>query len=85
MRVCLGNLFLIYCSLSPQGLSSNFREMLVREVALDATGVPLPGETFVAAKESDVVLLGAIDGQYWIGLMFLIFWRQVQVALLSGI
>ena len=32
--------------------------------ALDLTGVPLPEETLLAAKQSDAVLLGAIGGYF---------------------
>lgn len=33
--------------------------------AIDAFGVPLPGETLTAAMESDAVLLGAVGGPRW--------------------
>ncbi len=33
--------------------------------AIDAFGVPLPGETLQAATESDAVLLGAVGGPRW--------------------
>jgi 3-isopropylmalate dehydrogenase len=32
---------------------------------LDLVGVPLPEETFTAAKLSDAILLGAIGGYKW--------------------
>nr|GEU37576.1 3-isopropylmalate dehydrogenase, chloroplastic-like [Tanacetum cinerariifolium] len=42
-----------------------FNEKLMGCAALDATGVLLPEETFTAAKQSDVVLLGAVSGYKW--------------------
>ncbi|CAL5440216.1 unnamed protein product [Camellia sinensis] len=42
-----------------------FKEMPVGGAALDLTGVPLPEETLLAAKQSDAVLLGAIGGYKW--------------------
>jgi len=38
--------------------------------AIDATGVPLPGETLDLAKSSDAVLLGAVGGPKWEGLEY---------------
>ncbi|GFZ07943.1 isopropylmalate dehydrogenase 2 [Actinidia rufa] len=39
-----------------------FKEMPMGGAALDLTGVPLPEETLLAAKQSDAILLGAIEG-----------------------
>lgn len=44
------------------GIEFGFKEMPVGGSALDLTGVPLPEETLLTAKESDAVLLGAIGG-----------------------
>ena len=44
------------------GLVFNFQEMPVGGAALDLVGVPLPEESFTAAKQSDAILLGAIGG-----------------------
>ena len=38
--------------------------------AIDAVGVPLPGETLALAKQSDAVLLGAVGGPKWEGLEY---------------
>ena len=39
----------------------SFTELLMGGVAIDQTGVPLPEETVKACKESDAVLLGAVE------------------------
>ncbi|BBG99162.1 isopropylmalate dehydrogenase 2, partial [Prunus dulcis] len=44
---------------------SKYQEVPVGGAALDLTGVPLPEETLLAAKQSDAVLLGAIGGYKW--------------------
>jgi len=38
---------------------------LIGGAAIDATGVPLPAETLVAAKAAGAVLLGAVGGPKW--------------------
>nr|XP_018439247.1 PREDICTED: 3-isopropylmalate dehydrogenase, chloroplastic-like [Raphanus sativus] len=50
---------------SLEGLEFSFQEMPVGGAALDLVGVPLPEDTISAAKDSDVVLLGAIRGYKW--------------------
>ncbi|KAF2600790.1 hypothetical protein F2Q68_00007319, partial [Brassica cretica] len=50
---------------SLEGLVFNFQEMPVGGAALDLVGVPLPEESFTAAKQSDAILLGAIGGYKW--------------------
>ncbi|KAH0936882.1 hypothetical protein HID58_004343 [Brassica napus] len=50
---------------SLEGLEFNFQEMPVGGAALDLVGVPLPEESFAAAKQSDAILLGAIGGYKW--------------------
>ncbi|CAL5444161.1 unnamed protein product [Camellia sinensis] len=50
---------------SLEGIEFGFKEMPVGGAALDLTGVPLPEETLLAAKQSDAVLLGAIGGYKW--------------------
>ncbi|CAH8315880.1 unnamed protein product [Eruca vesicaria subsp. sativa] len=50
---------------SLEGLEFDFQEMPVGGAALDLVGVPLPEESFKAAKESDAILLGAIGGYKW--------------------
>ncbi|KAK2659156.1 hypothetical protein Ddye_005689 [Dipteronia dyeriana] len=50
---------------SLEGIEFGFQEMPVGGSALDLTGVPLPGDTLSAAKQSDAVLLGAIGGYKW--------------------
>jgi 3-isopropylmalate dehydrogenase len=42
-----------------------YREYLMGGAAIDATGVPLPEETIIGAKNSDAVLFGAIGGPKW--------------------
>ena len=44
-----------------------FDEALLGGAALDATGVPMPDETFAKAKASDAILFGAIGGPKWDG------------------
>ncbi|KAL4292189.1 hypothetical protein AHAS_Ahas18G0003200 [Arachis hypogaea] len=48
-----------------EGITYEFREMLLGGAALDATGVPMPDETLSVSKQSDAVLLGAIGGYKW--------------------
>ncbi|XP_057472738.1 3-isopropylmalate dehydrogenase 2, chloroplastic-like [Actinidia eriantha] len=50
---------------SLEGFEFGFKEMPMGGAALDLTGVPLPEETLLAAKQSDAVLLGAIGGYKW--------------------
>ncbi|XP_052175958.1 3-isopropylmalate dehydrogenase 2, chloroplastic-like [Diospyros lotus] len=50
---------------SLEGIVFDFKEMPVGGAALDLTGVPLPEETLLSAKQSDAVLLGAIGGYKW--------------------
>ncbi len=47
------------------GLGLAINEALVGGAAIDATGVPLPEETLVAAKAADAILLGAVGGPKW--------------------
>ncbi|GKB00876.1 3-isopropylmalate dehydrogenase 2, chloroplastic-like protein [Tanacetum coccineum] len=44
------------------GIEFRFNEKLMGGAALDTTGVPLPEETLTAAKQFNVVLLGAVGG-----------------------
>ncbi|XLU78731.1 hypothetical protein S245_002152, partial [Arachis hypogaea] len=48
-----------------EGITYEFRGMLLGGAALDATGVPLPDETLSVSKQSDAVLIGAIGGYKW--------------------
>lgn len=48
-----------------EGIGIDYKEMPVGGAALDLTGVPLPDETLLAAKQSDAVLFGAIGGYKW--------------------
>ncbi|KAF6149308.1 hypothetical protein GIB67_026164 [Kingdonia uniflora] len=50
---------------SKQGLQFQFEEMPIGGAAIDLTGVPLPEETLLSAKNSDAILLGAIGGYKW--------------------
>ncbi|EFH47866.1 hypothetical protein ARALYDRAFT_488253 [Arabidopsis lyrata subsp. lyrata] len=50
---------------SLEGLEFDFQEMPVGGAALDLVGVPMPEQTFTAAKQSDAILLGAIGGYKW--------------------
>ncbi|KAK1583851.1 hypothetical protein Q3G72_027601 [Acer saccharum] len=50
---------------SLEGIEFGFQEMPLGGSALDLTGVPLPDETLLAAKQSNAVLLGAIGGYKW--------------------
>ncbi|KAK6912271.1 Isopropylmalate dehydrogenase-like domain, partial [Dillenia turbinata] len=50
---------------SIEGIQFEFKEMPIGGAALDLTGVPLPEETLLTAKQSDAVLLGAIGGYKW--------------------
>ena len=46
-------------------LGLELTDALVGGAAIDATGVPLPEETLVAAKAADAILLGAVGGPKW--------------------
>lgn len=48
------------------GIGIDYKEMPVGGAALDLTGVPLPDETLLAAKQSDAVLFGAIGGYLYL-------------------
>ena len=47
------------------GLAIETDSALVGGSAIDATGIPLPEETLVKAKEADAILLGAVGGPKW--------------------
>lgn len=47
------------------GFSFEYDYQLIGGCAIDATGVPLPGETISACKKADAVLLGAVGGPKW--------------------
>lgn len=53
------------------GIGFDYKEMPVGGAALDLTGVPLPDETLIAAKQSDAVLFGAIGGYLYLYLVLL--------------
>ena len=42
-----------------------FVEATIGGAAIDATGLPLPGESLALAREADAVLLGAVGGPKW--------------------
>jgi 3-isopropylmalate dehydrogenase len=42
-----------------------FDEFLFGGCAIDATGMPLPGETLAACRAADAILLGAVGGSKW--------------------
>lgn len=46
-------------------LGLEYDEALLGGAAIDATGVPMPDETFDKAKQSDAILFGAIGGPKW--------------------
>jgi len=46
-------------------LGMNLVHGLIGGSAYDETGSPLPEETFIAAKECDSIILGAVGGQQW--------------------
>ncbi|KAM0957043.1 hypothetical protein ACFX2I_025174 [Malus domestica] len=50
---------------SIDGIEFKYEEVPIGGAALDLTGVPLPDETLLSAKQSDAVLLGAIGGYKW--------------------
>ncbi|MEZ5597184.1 MAG: 3-isopropylmalate dehydrogenase [Pseudomonadales bacterium] len=50
---------------SDAGLPLAFTDGLVGGLAIDRHGTPLPDDTLVAAKASDVVLLGGVGGPKW--------------------
>ena len=50
------------------GHEFEYKEVLMGGCAIDATGVPLPQETFDSCLASDSVLLGAVGGPKWDGL-----------------
>ncbi|XP_047318920.1 3-isopropylmalate dehydrogenase 2, chloroplastic-like [Impatiens glandulifera] len=50
---------------SLEGIEFMFEEKAMGGAALDLTGVPLPEDTLLTAKQSDAVLLGAIGGYKW--------------------
>lgn len=47
------------------GFEPRITEYKAGGCAIDAFGVPLPGETLQAAQDSDAVLLGAVGGPRW--------------------
>ncbi len=47
------------------GFEPKITEYKAGGCAIDAFGVPLPGETLQAAQDSDAVLLGAVGGPRW--------------------
>ena len=51
--------------IAERGLKVELDHGLLGGCAVDATGVPLPDETLVKAKESAAVLLGAVGGPKW--------------------
>lgn len=51
------------------GVALDVAEHLVGGAALDATGDPLPPETVHACRAADAVLLGAVGGPAWDGVM----------------
>lgn len=50
------------------GLRFELTDYPLGGAAIDATGLPLPGETLAACRASDAVLLGAVGGPAWDGL-----------------
>ncbi len=46
-------------------LGLEYDEALLGGAAIDATGVPMPDETFTKARQSDAILFGAIGGPQW--------------------
>jgi 3-isopropylmalate dehydrogenase len=47
------------------GLAVEFDHGLIGGAAIDAHGVPLPGETLGKAERSDAILMGAVGGPKW--------------------
>jgi len=47
------------------GLDVEFDHGLIGGAAIDAHGVPLPGETLGKAERSDAILMGAVGGPKW--------------------
>jgi len=47
------------------GHEFHFTECLMGGIAIDRTGMALPGETLAHCKASDAVLLGAVGGPKW--------------------
>ncbi|MCH5350770.1 MAG: 3-isopropylmalate dehydrogenase [Clostridiales bacterium] len=47
------------------GHDFNLHRMSIGGAALDATGVPLPGETLEDCKYADAILVGAVGGPKW--------------------
>ena len=50
------------------GARLEFEQSPIGGEAVDACGVPLPGETLERARASDAILLGAVGGPQWDGL-----------------
>ncbi len=47
------------------GHRAAFEEHLIGGVAIDETGMPLPGETLQACRQAEAVMLGAVGGPKW--------------------
>jgi 3-isopropylmalate dehydrogenase len=47
------------------GLDVEFEQGLIGGAAIDAHGVPLPGETLGKAERADAILMGAVGGPKW--------------------
>jgi len=47
------------------GVSFEFEPALVGGAAIDATGVPLPGESLRLCEQADAILFGAVGGPKW--------------------
>ncbi|MGQ0587142.1 MAG: 3-isopropylmalate dehydrogenase [Gammaproteobacteria bacterium] len=47
------------------GLDAGFEHGLIGGAAIDAHGVPLPGETLGQAQRADAILMGAVGGPKW--------------------
>ena len=54
------------------GTQFTFGEALLGGAAYEAVGTPFPAETLAKAKEADAILLGAVGGQQWEALDYIL-------------
>jgi 3-isopropylmalate dehydrogenase len=52
-------------ALRPHGLDCELEHGLIGGAAIDAHGVPFPGETLGKAERADAILMGAVGGPRW--------------------
>lgn len=71
--------------MASDGLDIEMTEALVGGAAYDATGNPLPAETYKLAEEADAILLGAVGGYKWESLDISVRPEKGLLGLRSGL